>query len=84
MPSHGERGRLGAAGGQAVVKLLGKRLMKEPDDASDCIATIDADLSHDATDVLSRIAAPTLVIAGSRDFLFPDPRATRRLAGPPG
>jgi pimeloyl-ACP methyl ester carboxylesterase len=59
--------------GQGVVKLLGKRLMKEPDDASDYIATIEADLRHDATDALSRIAAPTLVIAGSRDFFYPEP-----------
>jgi pimeloyl-ACP methyl ester carboxylesterase len=59
--------------GQGVVKLLGKRLMKEPDDVSDYIATIEADLGHDATDALSRIAAPTLVIAGSRDFFYPDP-----------
>ena len=59
--------------GQGVVKLLGKRLIKEPDDASDYIATIEADLGHNATDALSRIAAPTLVIAGSRDFFYPDP-----------
>jgi pimeloyl-ACP methyl ester carboxylesterase len=48
-------------------------LIKEPDDASDYIATIEADLGHNATDALSRIAAPTLVIAGSRDFFYPDP-----------
>jgi pimeloyl-ACP methyl ester carboxylesterase len=59
--------------GQGVVKLLGKRLMKEPDDTSDYIATIEADLGHVATDALARIAAPTLVIAGSRDFFYPDP-----------
>jgi hypothetical protein len=59
--------------GQGVVKLLGKRLMNEPDDPSDYIATIEADLGHDATDALSRIVAPTLVIAGSRDFFYPDP-----------
>ena len=40
--------------GQGVVKLLGKRLMNEPDDASDYIATIEADLGHDATDALSK------------------------------
>jgi pimeloyl-ACP methyl ester carboxylesterase len=67
--NHMDFGRLG----QGLVKLLGKRLMKEPDDASDYIATIEADLGHDATDALSRIDAPTLVIAGSRDFFFPDP-----------
>ena len=59
--------------GQGLVKLLGRRLMKEPDDASDYIATIEADLGHDATDALARIAAPTLVIAGSRDFFYPAP-----------
>jgi hypothetical protein len=47
--------------------------MKEPDEASDYIATIEADLGHDATDALSRIAAPTLVIADSRDFFSPAP-----------
>jgi pimeloyl-ACP methyl ester carboxylesterase len=67
--NHMDFGRLG----QGAVKLLGKRLMKEPDDASDYIATIEADLGHDATDALSRIAAPILVIAGSRDFFYPDP-----------
>jgi pimeloyl-ACP methyl ester carboxylesterase len=55
------------------VKLLGRRLMKEPDDASDYIATIEADLGHDATDVLAGIVAPTLVIAGSRGFFYPGP-----------
>jgi pimeloyl-ACP methyl ester carboxylesterase len=59
--------------GQGVVKLLGRRLMKEPDDASDYIVTIEADLAHDATQALAGIAAPTLLIAGSRDFFYPDP-----------
>jgi pimeloyl-ACP methyl ester carboxylesterase len=59
--------------GQGLMRLLGKRLMKEPDDASDYIATIEADLGHDATDALSRSLASTLVIAGSQDFIFPDP-----------
>jgi hypothetical protein len=45
--------------GQGVVKLLGKRLMKEPHDASDYIATIEADLGHDATSAPARITAPT-------------------------
>jgi pimeloyl-ACP methyl ester carboxylesterase len=67
--NHMDFGRLG----QPLVRLFGKRLMKEPDDASDYIATIEADLGHDATDALPRILAPTLVIAGSRDFFFPDP-----------
>jgi len=62
-------GRLGGA----LVRLLGKRMMKEPGDPSDYIATLDADLSHDATEVLPRINAPTLVIAGTRDFFYPEP-----------
>jgi pimeloyl-ACP methyl ester carboxylesterase len=65
--------------GHGVVRLLGKRLMKQPDDAWDYLATIEADLGHDATDALSRIAAPTLVLAGSRDFFYP----TRSFARPP-
>jgi pimeloyl-ACP methyl ester carboxylesterase len=67
--NHMDFGRLG----QGAAKLLGRRLMKKPDDASDYIASIEADLGHDATDALARIAAPTLVIAGSRDFFYPDP-----------
>ena len=54
--------------------------MNEPDDASDYIATIEADLGHDATDALSRIAATTLVIAGSRDL---PSTPTRSFARPP-
>jgi pimeloyl-ACP methyl ester carboxylesterase len=69
--------------GQGAVRLLGKRLMKEPDDAWDYIATIEADLGHDATDALARIAAPTLVIAGSRDFFYPDPIVRETAEGIP-
>ena len=53
-------------------KLLGKRLMREPDDPSEYITAIEADLGHDATDALPGIVAPTLV-TGSRDFFFPEP-----------
>jgi pimeloyl-ACP methyl ester carboxylesterase len=59
--------------GHGVVKLLGRRLVTEPDDAWDYIATIEADLGHDASEALAGIAAPTLVIAGSRDFFYPAP-----------
>jgi pimeloyl-ACP methyl ester carboxylesterase len=59
--------------GQGLVKLLGKRLMREPGDPSDYIAAIEADLGHDATGALPGIVAPTLVVAGSRDFFFPEP-----------
>jgi pimeloyl-ACP methyl ester carboxylesterase len=67
--AHMDFGRLGGV----LVRLLGSRMMKEPADASDYVATIDADLAHDATDALPRIGAETLVVAGSRDFFFPEP-----------
>jgi hypothetical protein len=72
--AHMDFGRLGGA----LVRLLGRRMMKEPADPSDYIATLDADLAHDATDALPKINAPTLVIAGTRDFFVPEPilRAT--------
>jgi pimeloyl-ACP methyl ester carboxylesterase len=72
--AHMDFGRLGGG----LVRLLGKRMMKEPGDASDHIATLEADLAHDATEALPQINAPTLVIAGTRDFFYPEPilRAT--------
>jgi pimeloyl-ACP methyl ester carboxylesterase len=66
--AHMDFGRLGGG----LVRLLGKRMMKEPADASDYVATLDADLAHDATQMLPRINAPTLVIAGTRDFFYPE------------
>jgi pimeloyl-ACP methyl ester carboxylesterase len=51
--------------GRLVLSDTGCRLMKEPGDASDYIATLAADLAHDATDALPTINAPTLVIAGT-------------------
>ena len=67
--AHVDFGRLG----DGLVRLLGRRMMREPDDPSDYIATLDADLAHDATEALPRINAPTLVIAGTRDFFYPEP-----------
>ena len=67
--AHMDFGRLGGG----LVRLLGKRMMKQPADPSDYIATLAADLTHDATKVLPQISAPTLVIAGTRDFFYPEP-----------
>jgi pimeloyl-ACP methyl ester carboxylesterase len=67
--AHMDFGRLGGG----LVRLLGKRMMKEPGDPSDYIVTLDADLAHDTTQVLPKINAPTLVIAGTRDFFYPEP-----------
>jgi pimeloyl-ACP methyl ester carboxylesterase len=58
--------------GNLVVRLVGRRITREPDDASDYITTIDADLAHDGTDAASRIKAPTLVIAGDHDRYYPE------------
>jgi pimeloyl-ACP methyl ester carboxylesterase len=66
--AHMDFGRLGGA----LVRLLGRRMMKEPADPSDYIATLDADLAHDASEALPKISAPTLVIAGTRDCFFPE------------
>jgi pimeloyl-ACP methyl ester carboxylesterase len=67
--AHMDFGRLGGG----LVRLLGRRMMREPDDPSDYIATLDADLAHDATEALPQISAPTLVIAGTADFFYPQP-----------
>jgi pimeloyl-ACP methyl ester carboxylesterase len=83
--AHVDFGRVG----DGLVRLLGRRMMKEPDDSSDYIATLDADLAHDATEALPQINAPTQVIAGTADFFYPEsivretaeriPNATLRL-----
>jgi pimeloyl-ACP methyl ester carboxylesterase len=67
--AHMDFGRLGGR----LVRLLGKRMMKEPGDPSGYIVTLDADLAHDTTQVLPKISAPTLVIAVTRDFFYPEP-----------
>jgi pimeloyl-ACP methyl ester carboxylesterase len=67
--AHMDFGRLGGG----LVRLLGSRTMREPDDASDYVATLEADLACDATEALPQINAPTLVIAGTGDFFFPEP-----------
>jgi pimeloyl-ACP methyl ester carboxylesterase len=59
-------------GGKALLRLFGKRLVREPGDPADYITTIDADLSHDSCEVLPHITAPTLVIGGTEDFFYPE------------
>jgi pimeloyl-ACP methyl ester carboxylesterase len=67
--AHIDFGRLGGG----LVRLLGKRMLKEPGDPTDYIATLEADLAHDATEALPRINAPTLMVGGTRDFFYPEP-----------
>jgi pimeloyl-ACP methyl ester carboxylesterase len=51
--------------------LFGNRM--NPPDPTDLLATIEAEDSFDALPELSRIIAPTLVVAGERDrFYSPD------------
>jgi pimeloyl-ACP methyl ester carboxylesterase len=46
---------------------------KETTDPSDYIATLDADLAHDATQALPEINAPHARGRRDRDFFFPEP-----------
>lgn len=46
-------------------------LVPTPASEADVVTTMEACLSHDATDALAAIDAPTLVIGGKRDRLFP-------------
>lgn len=66
--AHMDFGRVG----NVLVRIAGKRVTRAPDDASDYVATIDADLAHDGTDAAARITAPTLVIAGTSDVFYPE------------
>jgi pimeloyl-ACP methyl ester carboxylesterase len=67
--AHMDFGRLGGG----LVRLLGRRMVREPDDAWDYLATLDAGLAHDATEALAQVSAPTLVTGGTRDFFYPEP-----------
>lgn len=52
---------------QFVIPLLRTR----PTSPADFLVSLEACLSHDGSDLLSRIQAPTLVIGGSDDVFFP-------------
>ncbi len=53
------------------VGLFGRFLLGESYDPANFLTTLEAVLDHDTTHRLPSIAAPTLVIGGSEDPLFP-------------
>jgi pimeloyl-ACP methyl ester carboxylesterase len=52
------------------ISLFSKKLFGAPEDPSDLIVTIKAEDNHNFKNRLSEIAAPTLVIAGSKDPFY--------------
>jgi pimeloyl-ACP methyl ester carboxylesterase len=60
---------------QYIIPLLRLR----PTEARDFLVSLEACLTHDSTELLEKIQAPTLVIGGSTDIFFP-PRYLRDMA----
>ena len=54
-----------------LIRIVGRLLLSEPAAISDVAVSARACLDHDATDRLSGIEAPTLVIGGTEDHFFP-------------
>jgi pimeloyl-ACP methyl ester carboxylesterase len=48
-------------------------LLRRPSDPSDFILAAEACIAHDGSELLERIVAPTLLIAGKLDAFFPEP-----------
>lgn len=68
---------LNAIGTDAMVQLF--LAAPHPQSAEGYCRQVDADLAHDTLDRLGKIQAPTLVIAGDEDKIFP-PHHARQLA----
>ncbi len=64
--------------------LIGPLVAGVPSDASDYLATIDADLAHEAKERLAEIRAPTLVIGGEEDIFYPVGLVEETASGIPG
>ena len=59
-------------------------LRRDQPDPSEFLVSLEASLSHDGTDALGRILAPTLVIGGTKDRFFPEAlmrETARRIPG---
>lgn len=54
-----------------LIRAVGRWLLSEPAAVSDVAVSCRACIDHDATDRLSDVAAPTLVIGGAEDHFFP-------------
>jgi pimeloyl-ACP methyl ester carboxylesterase len=55
---------------RAFMKVLGRFVIGTPENPSDFLVTLEADLNHDTTGRLGEIRAPTLLIGGSEDPFF--------------
>jgi pimeloyl-ACP methyl ester carboxylesterase len=55
---------------RAFMKVFGRFVIGTPEDPSDFLVTLEADLNHDTTERLSELFAPTLLIGGSEDPFF--------------
>lgn len=53
-----------------LISLFGASIFGKPDDPSDLVNTIEAEDKHDFKESLSKIKAPTLVIAGEKDPFY--------------
>jgi pimeloyl-ACP methyl ester carboxylesterase len=57
----------------SILYRLGARLLPRPQVDGDVSVSCAAALAYDGEGVLERVAAPTLVVGGTRDELFPEP-----------
>jgi pimeloyl-ACP methyl ester carboxylesterase len=55
---------------RAFMKVFGRFVLGTPEDPSDFLTTLEADLGHDTTDRLPEISAPTLVVGGGEDPFY--------------
>jgi pimeloyl-ACP methyl ester carboxylesterase len=58
---------------QTFYQFLRPLLRTRPTNPADFLVSLEACLTHDGSDLLSQIQAPTLVIGGSDDVFFPPP-----------
>ena len=56
----------------SLVRLMSERLLPKPTNPSDYVVSLEACLGHDAADRLGAVRAPTLVVGGIQDALFPE------------
>ncbi len=56
----------------SLVRLVSERLLPRPANPSDYVVSMEACLDHDAADRLGAVRAPTLVVGGTQDELFPE------------
>ena len=68
---------------RAFMRVFGRFVLDAPEDPSDFLITLEADLGHDTTDRLPGISAPTLVVGGSEDPFYSEGVLRETAAGIP-